>query len=115
MIVSELMRISSSEELNNALDRSSNQPLLLFKHSTRCPISAGAHSELEAYLQGTPNEEVTYGLVYVVEDRAVSTEAAEKLGVKHESPQAILIKNGQAVWHTSHSHITKTELEKNLL
>jgi bacillithiol system protein YtxJ len=108
------MRIQSIQELNDALERSASQPLLLFKHSTRCPISAGAHKEAEAYLNGTPREDVTYGLIYVIENRDVSNEAAERLGVKHESPQAILIKDGQAVWHTSHSKITKSTLEEIL-
>ncbi|MGP0585890.1 bacillithiol system redox-active protein YtxJ [Paenibacillus timonensis] len=108
------MRIQSIQELNDALVRSSSQPLLLFKHSTRCPISAGAHKEAEAYLNGTPREDVTYGLIYVIENRDVSNEAAERLGVKHESPQAILIKEGQAVWHTSHSKITKAALQEIL-
>ncbi|MEC2344105.1 bacillithiol system redox-active protein YtxJ [Paenibacillus barengoltzii] len=112
--MSKWMRIQSIQEPNDALERSASQPLLLFKHSTRCPISAGAHKEAEAYLNGTPREDVTYGLIYVIENRDVSNEAAERLGVKHESPQAILIKDGQAVWHTSHSKITKSTLEEIL-
>ncbi|MNC84367.1 hypothetical protein D3C75_1389150 [compost metagenome] len=55
-----------------------------------------------------------YGIIYVVEDRPVSNEAAEKLGVKHESPQAILVKKGTSIWHTSHSDITSTTLTQVL-
>ncbi|MGG6310034.1 bacillithiol system redox-active protein YtxJ [Paenibacillus macerans] len=112
--MSELIRIQSIQELHAALERSASQPLLLFKHSTRCPISAGAHREVEAYLNGTPREDVTYGLIYVIEDRDVSNETADRLGVKHESPQAILVKGGQPVWHTSHSKIKKTALQEIL-
>ncbi|MNJ64911.1 hypothetical protein D3C77_608960 [compost metagenome] len=99
------------EELAEEVEASSQQPLLLFKHSTRCPISSRAHREVEAYLSRTPNEAVTYGLIYVVEDKAVSNAAADRLAVKHESPQAILVTNGQAVWHRSHSDITTEALE----
>ncbi|WP_110932239.1 bacillithiol system redox-active protein YtxJ [Paenibacillus bouchesdurhonensis] len=106
-----LKRITSIEELTEAMEDSVHGPLLLFKHSTRCPISSGAHREVEAYLSQSPNEAVTYGVIYVVEDRGVSNAAAERLGVKHESPQAILVKNEQAVWHTSHSDITSEALE----
>ncbi|GAA0135800.1 bacillithiol system redox-active protein YtxJ [Paenibacillus sp. YSY-4.3] len=106
-----LKRITSIEELAQTVEGSALKPLLLFKHSTRCPISSGAHREVDAYLNHNPNEAVTYGVIYVVEDRAVSNAAAEHLGVKHESPQAILVKNGQAVWHTSHSDITSEVLE----
>ncbi|MEK5476940.1 bacillithiol system redox-active protein YtxJ [Paenibacillus sp. FSL R5-0407] len=104
--MSELKRITTTEDLQKAFEQSADQPLLLFKHSTRCPISAGAHRELADYLNDAPNEKITYGLIYVVEDREVSNAAAEKLGVKHESPQALLVKDGQAVWHASHSKIT---------
>lgn len=113
--MSRLTRITSIEDLHSALDHSSDQPLLLFKHSTRCPISSGAYREMEDYLNGTPNEKITYGLIYVVEDRAVSLEAADRLGVKHESPQVLLVKDGQAVWHTSHSKITADTLRGNLV
>lgn len=110
----DLKRIVSKEDLLTVLEQSAEHPVLLFKHSTRCPISAGAHREVEAYLSQTPNEQVTYGLIYVVEDREVSNTAADKLGVKHESPQAILVKNGKAVWHTSHSRITADALHEVL-
>ncbi|WP_055107542.1 bacillithiol system redox-active protein YtxJ [Paenibacillus ihumii] len=106
-----LKRITSIEKLAQAMEDSAHKPLLLFKHSTRCPISSGAHREVEAYLNDSPNEAVAYGVIYVVEDRPVSNAAAERLGVKHESPQAILVQNGQAVWHTSHSDITSEALE----
>ncbi|GIO38678.1 hypothetical protein J41TS12_35390 [Paenibacillus antibioticophila] len=110
----EWKRIVSKEELSALLTRSAEQPVLLFKHSTRCPISAGAYREAEAYLSQKPNAQVTYGLIYVVEDREISNEAADRLRVKHESPQAILVKNGQAVWNTSHSRITADALEEVL-
>ncbi|GAA0412730.1 bacillithiol system redox-active protein YtxJ [Paenibacillus motobuensis] len=106
-----LLRITSIEDLHSALQQSTSQPLLLFKHSTRCPISAGAEREFTAYLNAAPNEGVIYGLIYVIEEREVSNAAAELLGVKHESPQAILVKNGQAVWNTSHSQITSGALQ----
>lgn len=105
-----LTRIISIEELHSLLDNSRKKPLLLFKHSTRCPISSGAYREVEAYLNDNPNEEVTYGLIYVVEDRNVSNEAAERLNVKHASPQVILVKDGQSHWNTSHSAITSEAL-----
>ncbi|RCX23025.1 bacillithiol system protein YtxJ [Fontibacillus phaseoli] len=108
--MSGLNRIVSKEDLHNALQHTAEQSLLLFKHSTSCPISARAHRELEEYLNATPNEKITYGLIYVIEDRDISNEAADVLGVKHESPQALLVKDGQAVWHTSHSRITADAL-----
>ncbi|WP_068499155.1 bacillithiol system redox-active protein YtxJ [Paenibacillus kribbensis] len=109
-----MTKMTTVQQLNTALEATSDKPLLLFKHSTRCPISSGAYQEMESYLQAAPNENIEYGIIYVVEDRSVSNEAAERLQVKHESPQAILIKDGEAVWHTSHSNITAHALDDHL-
>ena len=67
----------------------------IFKHSTRCPISAAAAEEIKA---ASPSKSVYW--VYVVEERQLSNDVAKRLGVKHESPQLIDIQNGQvaAVW-----------------
>ena len=109
-----MTKMTSIEQLNSAVQATEDQPLLLFKHSTRCPISAHAYQEMNDYLHNSPNESVKYSIIYVVEDRPVSNEAAERLGVKHESPQVILIKKGMPVWHTSHSEITSGTLANTL-
>lgn len=46
----------------------------------------------------------------VIEERPVSLALAERVGVKHESPQALLIKDGRALWHDSHRAITTEAL-----
>lgn len=112
--MADMTKMTSIEQLNSAVQATEDQPLLLFKHSTRCPISAHAYQEMNDYLHNSPNESVKYGIIYVVEDRPVSNEAAERLGVKHESPQVIFIKNGTPVWHTSHSEITSRTLADTL-
>ena len=109
-----MTKMTSSEQLINLLESTRFKPLLLFKHSTRCPISAEAYEEVTAYLQDRPNEEVQYALIDVINDRPVSNEISEKLSVKHESPQVILVKDGKPVWHTSHSRITAHELHGRL-
>ncbi|ANS75028.1 general stress protein [Paenibacillus yonginensis] len=112
--MSALTKITSTEQLQHVLTSSSDRPVLLFKHSTRCPISARANQEVLKYLGDQPNENVTYGLIHVVEDRPVSLKAADLLQVKHESPQAILVEDGRAVWNTSHSGITADVLKEIL-
>ncbi|GIO65473.1 bacillithiol system redox-active protein YtxJ [Paenibacillus sp. JTLBN-2024] len=109
-----MTKLTTSQQLHSALAASDEKPLLLFKHSTRCPISAGAYQQMMSYLQNEPNEAVEYALIHVVEDRPVSLEAADLLGVQHESPQVILVKNQAPVWHTSHSHITEDALKQHL-
>lgn len=105
-----LVEITSIAELETVLARSDNRKQLLFKHSNACPISTMAYNEMKKYLAASPSEEVDYTLVTVQIARNVSNEIASKLSIKHESPQAILVDKGQAVWHKSHYDITKTSL-----
>ena len=82
--------------------------VLLFKHSTACPISAAAHGEYEAFCREQPD--VPTALVDVIADRATARGIAERCGVRHESPQAILFANGRPIWHASHTAITRATL-----
>ena len=83
---------------------------LLFKHSTRCPVSTAAHAELVAYAGEAIARGVRIGVVYVVEDRALSNALAARFGVRHESPQALFVSEGEVAWHASHGAITREAL-----
>jgi monothiol bacilliredoxin len=80
----------------------------IFKHSTRCPISARARNQVEGFVADRP--EVPVHLILVVESRPVSLALADRLGVRHASPQIILVGGGRAIWDTSHSDITADAL-----
>ncbi|MFC5532300.1 bacillithiol system redox-active protein YtxJ [Cohnella yongneupensis] len=112
--MAELQQLTSMEQWEQALQGTSSKPMLVFKHSTSCPISAGAHDELMNYIKDAADSPVDYSLVRVIEERPISNEIAERLGVKHASPQAILVKDGQAVWDTSHWHITYAFLSEKI-
>jgi len=105
--------ITTPESLENILNSSDNLPLLLFKHSTRCPISARALRETELWLSENPGR-VHACRILVVENRPVSNFVAEQLGVRHESPQAILLWEGRVVWHASHLSIRGDALDAAL-
>ena len=81
---------------------------LLFKHSFRCPVSGRAFSEYEDFV--TDHPDVPTGFLDVVADRELSREAAEATGVTHQSPQALLIRDGAVTWHASHGKITSESL-----
>lgn len=83
--------------------------VLLFKHSPVCPISAAAHGEYQAFCAAHPD--VPTAFVDVIADRATARSIAERSGVRHESPQAILFEQGKAVWNASHGAITRASLE----
>ena len=106
--------LKSLNDWKDALLHSSQKPLVLFKHSTRCPVSAEAYDAFLKHVAKEPNPEADYRMVLVVEERPVSNAVAEDLGVKHESPQLLFIKNGETTWHTSHWRITEDSLRENL-
>jgi bacillithiol system protein YtxJ len=105
-----LTDLTSLEQLSEVLDNSNQRTQLIFKHSNTCPISTTAYKQMQSYLQNSPSENVDYSLIVVQTARNISNEVAAKLGVVHESPQAILVKNGQAVWNKSHFDITQKSL-----
>src|SRR5438105_1985988 len=108
MMVVELRR---NQDLEQLLDRSTTDPVIIFKHSTQCPISTAAYEE---FMQFAAASEVPCGLVLVIENRTLSDAIESKLGVLHESPQAIVIQNRHQTWTASHWSITAEALNKAL-
>ncbi|RCW47919.1 bacillithiol system redox-active protein YtxJ [Paenibacillus prosopidis] len=102
--------ITSIEEWNSVYENSASRPLVVFKHSTTCPVSANAYEEFNNYLDSKPREDVEYVLVKVIESRPVSNQIAEDTSVKHESPQIIYIDKKAKVWTASHWSITKAHI-----
>ncbi len=111
-----MIELTSLQDAEAALEASAAQPLFILKHSTRCPISAGAYYRVLHYLEAAGAAAPPTYLVKVIESRPVSNDIAARLNVKHQSPQLILVKNKTAVWHASHNDIDaqaiKTALEK---
>lgn len=110
----ELQELTTEEELAKVFERSSERPQLIFKHSNTCPISGNAHSQMRDYLAGTPAEDVDYSLIIVQSSRKLSNEVADRLDVRHQSPQALLVKDGASTWDASHFDITVASLTKAL-
>jgi len=93
------VRIADSKSLDELTDRSKERPVVIFKHSLTCPISAAAYERMEEF-----NGDVA--LVEVQHARALSTEIETRLGVMHESPQVIVLSKGEVAWNASHFQIT---------
>ncbi|MCS6885298.1 MAG: bacillithiol system redox-active protein YtxJ [Acidobacteriota bacterium] len=106
----QLKSLNNLEQLEQAL--LSDRPQLFFKHSNTCPISMNAFRALQKHLASTATEDVDYWMVVVQQARRISDVIADKLSVKHESPQAILVKAGKAIWHQSHFAITPEALDE---
>jgi bacillithiol system protein YtxJ len=93
--------LENLSQLDEWLDRSQSQPVLFFKHSTRCSISAAAYGRME---RGQNQLPAGVALVYLdlLAHRDVSNALAEKTGIAHESPQLLLVVNRQCVFDASH-------------
>ena len=96
---SHFVRITESKSFEELTERSKERPMVIFKHSLTCPISAAAYQQMEQF-----DGEVA--LVEVQRARALSTEIESRLGVAHESPQVIVLSKGQVAWNASHFRIT---------
>jgi bacillithiol system protein YtxJ len=105
--------LQTLDELDRALAGSHEQPVLFFKHSHTCGISAEALDELRAHA-GQSGDVLRYALVTVQTHRDISNAIAARLGVRHETPQAILVRSGKPVWTASHFRVNVTELDKAL-
>ena len=106
----ELLELNDLEEVYNT---SKEKPVLLFKQSTTCPVSAEAFDEFQQFLSENEEDIAAY-FVKVRETRPVSNQIAEDLGVQHQSPQIFLVKDKKAVWNTSHMNITKESIKEAL-
>ena len=100
--------LQKDQDLEHLLERSKTDPVLIFKHSTQCSISMQAYEEFTNFADGAG--QLPCGIVLVIENRKLSNAIADRFGVRHQSPQAILIKDGQVVWHASQWSITSDSL-----
>jgi len=100
-------RIDDHTALENLLTDSKQKPVIVFKHSTACPISARAYREMEKM-----NDQVNILVVQLA--REISSELSTLTGVRHETPQVIVLRDGKAVWNASHFDVTAGDVTKAL-
>ncbi len=106
-----LVPLSDLAELEAAIAESCERPVLLFKHSRTCGISCEALDELQTHVDRTAST-AAYKLITVQSHRGLSDAAATRFGIRHETPQAILLRDGRPVWNASHFRITASNLDK---
>lgn len=102
------------QSLDAAIAESRERPVLLFKHSRYCGVSCEALDELQTHIDARADGAIAYKMITVQTHRPVSDAAAQRLGLRHETPQAILLKDGKVVWNASHFRITAARLEQAL-
>ncbi|HMQ45877.1 MAG TPA: bacillithiol system redox-active protein YtxJ [Saprospiraceae bacterium] len=96
--------LTDIKQVDELVEQSHQQRSLIFKHSTRCPVSALAKNRLESKWDFGEEEFAPYFLDLIAH-RQVSNYIADKFGVAHESPQVLLIHDGACTYHASHLDI----------
>ncbi|MBL0911019.1 MAG: bacillithiol system redox-active protein YtxJ [Bacteroidia bacterium] len=112
----ELQNLRDQHQLENIQTLSFSKEIdsvLIFKHSTRCPISAMAKNRLERRWDFAPGK-VPFFFLDLLKHRDISDRIASLYGVQHESPQVLLIKNGKCIFHASHNAISADAIREHL-
>ncbi|MEO1434057.1 MAG: bacillithiol system redox-active protein YtxJ [Bacteroidota bacterium] len=97
--------LNNMDQLTQLIKDSSDKPVMIFKHSTRCGISARAQFMLESGWDIDPAD-LDFYYLDLIAHRPISNEIAARLGVVHQSPQLILVKDQKAVFDTSHHMVS---------
>jgi len=98
-------RLESLQQLSEIQQKSKEQPVLIFKHSTRCNISKTALDRLERNWNTEEAKDLQPYYLDLIAHRDVSNTIADAFQVQHESPQVLIIQNGQSVYDKSHLEI----------
>lgn len=97
--------IESEEDLNKAIEESTEKRVAIFKHSTRCFISKTVLKNFEREVENS-DKNVSFYFLDLLAYRNLSNKIADDFGVQHQSPQLIVLENGIAVNNASHQSIS---------
>jgi bacillithiol system protein YtxJ len=101
------IELTDESQLNTIVEQSKVQPVVIFKHSTRCSISVMAKNRLD---KETPAEDLPFYYLDLLRYRPISNKIAEDFKVHHESPQVLVIKNGECIYDESHNGIIMQDI-----
>ncbi|MBL1221107.1 bacillithiol system redox-active protein YtxJ [Chryseobacterium sp. L7] len=102
-------KIESEEDLNRAIESSYQHRIAIFKHSTRCFISKTVLNNFEKEIDNLDDKLDLYYLD-LLEHRPISNKISEDLGIRHESPQLIIIEDGKVINSASHEDISISQI-----
>lgn len=104
--------LNEMNQLNEIVIESDENPVVIFKHSTRCIISRTVLKNFEKAFD--LEDKVKPYFLDLLEFRPISNEIASLFNVTHQSPQLIVVKNGKAIYNASHDSIDVDDLKKIL-
>ncbi len=99
----EWIKLTNDEELDPIISLSNQRSQVIFKHSTRCSISSVAWKRVQKNEKQT---DIDFYFLDIIAYRSLSNKIADTFKVPHESPQILVIKNGQCIFDESHLSIS---------
>ena len=99
--------LQNENQLDEIREKSAERPQVIFKHSTRCSTSALVKSRLE---RGAEPWDIDFYYLDLISYRPISNKIAENFRVRHESPQILIIRNGECIYDESHLGISMDEI-----
>jgi len=103
--------LQSEEQIQEIIKKSHEKAQVIFKHSTRCSISSMAKGRLD---RSSAPENAEFYYLDLIAFRDISNKVSSEFDVHHESPQILLIKNGECVYDESHGSISMDEIEEQV-
>jgi bacillithiol system protein YtxJ len=104
-----LKDLETLADLDAALALSEAQTILIYKHSLTCGTSGVAYEEVVDVVTGSMLPGTAF-IVKVQLARDVSRAIEQRLGVRHESPQALLVSGAKVLWHASHFRVSARQI-----
>lgn len=102
--------IESEHDLEEAIKKSHAGKIAIFKHSTSCFISKTVLRNFEKEIEESSEHGATLYFLDLLAHRNLSNKIAEDFGIRHESPQLIVIENGNEINNASHQDITLSQI-----
>jgi bacillithiol system protein YtxJ len=91
--------LTEADQIEDIINASAKEPILIFKHSTRCGISGMV---LKRFDNKISNQDTPYYFLDILKYRPLSNLIQDKFDITHQSPQLLVIKNGKVIAHDSH-------------
>lgn len=104
----QFVELNTPDQLEELFEVSRQKPVIIFKHSKSCPISANV-------LEEVAEVDSTVFFITVQDSREISDAVEARTGIRHESPQAIVLRNGKPVYSASHYDITAFDITAELV
>jgi bacillithiol system protein YtxJ len=105
------IHLTEEEQLKQIISKSQLRPQVIFKHSTRCSISAVALQRLQKTSQPS---DIDFYFLDLIANRDLSNKVASVFQVHHESPQVLVIRDGMCIYDESHMSISMAEIVEHL-